>query len=78
MGLDENYVIDKTPEYIWRCLNKHDYFMENYEEKYEYSRGDEIEYIDYDQKIIITHCMDRSRKDFHKITSVFQKNLYAI
>lgn len=43
MGLDENYIIDKTPEYIWRCLNKHDYFMDNYEEKYEYSRGAEID-----------------------------------
>jgi SpoVK/Ycf46/Vps4 family AAA+-type ATPase len=41
-------------------------------------RGDEIEYIDYDQKIIITHNMERGRKDFHKITSVFQKNLYAV
>ena len=43
-----------------------------------YWSRDEIEYIDYDQKIIITHCMERNRKDFHKITSVFQKNLYAI
>ena len=41
-------------------------------------RGDEIEYIDYDQKIIITRNVERSRRDFHKITSVFQKNLYAI
>jgi hypothetical protein len=41
-------------------------------------RGEEIEYIDYDQKIIITRCIERSRRDFHKITSVFQKNLYAI
>ena len=43
MGLDENFVIDKTPEVIWRNLSKHDYFNENYEETYEYSRGAEVD-----------------------------------
>lgn len=43
MGLDENYVIDKTPEYIWRNVSKHDYFNDDYEETYEYSRGAEID-----------------------------------
>ena len=43
MGLDENFVIDKTPEFIWRNLSKHDYFNENYEETYEYSRGAEVD-----------------------------------
>lgn len=41
-------------------------------------RGDEIEYIDYDQKIIVTNNRERNRRDFHKITSVYQKNLYAL
>ena len=43
MGLDDNFVIDKTPEFIWRNLSKHDYFNENYEKTYEYSRGAEID-----------------------------------
>ena len=42
MGLTEDYIIDKTPEYIWKCLSKHDYFMDDYEEKFEYSRGAEV------------------------------------
>ena len=35
MGLDSNYVIDKTPEYIWKNVGREDYFNENYEETYE-------------------------------------------
>ena len=36
--------LDKTPEYIWKNVGKEDYFNENYEEIYEYSRGAEISY----------------------------------
>lgn len=43
MGLDENFVVDKTPEFIWRHLSKHDYFNEDYEETYDYSRGAEVD-----------------------------------
>ena len=43
MGLDDNFVIDKTPELIWRKVSKHNYLNENYEKTYEYSRGAEVD-----------------------------------
>lgn len=64
MGLDENYVIDKTPEYIWRCLNKHDYFNDNYEEKYEYSRGAEIDGWLKEHPEVINYVIIDDRTDF--------------
>jgi len=64
MGLDENYVIDKTPEYIWRCLNRHDYFMDNYEEKYEYSRGAEIDGWLKEHSEITNYVIIDDRTDF--------------
>ena len=64
VGLDENYVIDKTPEYIWRCLNKHDYFNDNYEEKYEYSRGAEIDGWLKEHPEVINYVIIDDRTDF--------------
>ena len=64
MGLDENYVIDKTPEYIWRCLNKYDYFNDNYEETYEYSRGAEIDGWLKEHPEVINYVIIDDRTDF--------------
>lgn len=67
MGLDSNYVIDKTPEYIWKNVGKEDYFNENYEETYEFSRGFEIdgwlnEHLEVTNYIIIDDRTDFTEK----------------
>lgn len=43
MGLTEEFIIDKTPENIWKCLSRHDYFNDDYDKIYENSRGREID-----------------------------------
>ena len=64
MGLDENYVIDKTPEYIWKNVGKEDYFNENYEEIYEYSRGAEIDGWLKEHPEVINYVIIDDRTDF--------------
>lgn len=43
MGLDENYVIDKTPEFIWNNMDDPEYLEDDYDTVYEYTRGAEID-----------------------------------
>lgn len=63
-GLTENYVIDKTPEHIWRNLSRADYLSENYELIYENTRGCEIdEWLD-NHKEIQSYLIIDDRTDF--------------
>lgn len=64
MGLDENYVIDKTPEYIWKNVGKEDYFNDNYEETYEYSRGAEIDGWLKEHPEVVNYVIIDDRTDF--------------
>ena len=43
MGLDENYVVDKTPEFIWSRPDGDDFINELKNDVYEYTRGAEID-----------------------------------
>lgn len=43
MGLTRDIVIDKTPELIWTMMSRHDYMLSDEDERYEFSRGREID-----------------------------------
>ena len=43
MGLTRDIVIDKTPELIWTMVTRHDYMLIEDDDRYEYSRGREID-----------------------------------